>query len=875
YGPSTTAPSAVGDYTASATYAGDSNYSASNDSKDFSIAKASQTITFNPLANKTFGDADFTVSATASSGLAVSFNATGNCSNSGSTVHITGAGSCTVTASQGGDASYNAAADVPQSFSIAKASQSISFGALADKTYGDADFNVSASATSGLSVSFSASGNCSSSGSTIHITGAGACTVTASQGGDSNYNAAASVDQSFNIAKAAQTITFGALTDKTYGDADFNVSASSSSGLAVGFAASGDCTVSGSTVHITGAGACTITASQAGDANYNAAADVPQSFSIAKAAATVTLSNLSYTYDGTAKSATAATSPSGLSVTITYAPASQAQRARNTASSNPTDAGSYTVTATINDPNYEGSASDTLVIAKADATVSVVGYSGAYDGASHGATGTATGAQGEDLASLFDFGSSYTNVPGGTAHWTFNASNTNTNYNPASGDVSITITKATPSINWSNPADIIYGTALGAAQLNATASTAGSLSYSPAAGTVLSSGNGQTLHASFTPTDTTNYNGATKDVSINVLTAVLSVSMTADRNPAPVGLNFNYKAIISNTGNASSAATTLTDVLPTQVTFTSVSSTQGTCAYSSTTRAVTCSLGAITPGSSVNVQITVKPRDEGTLNDTASLTAGQWDPAAGGNSSASVNGLQSIKLVDLSVSKTDSADPIFVGDNTTYTMIVKNSNTAISATGVALTDNLPSGMTFVSATTSQGSLVTPPVGSTGIVTANVGTMAPNANVTVTVTVKGATAGVQTNTATVSANETDSNTANNSASQSTTVKAVVVVGLQKVLLASQVLTGGCQNTTGNVYLTAAAPAGGVNVNLSSNVSGASVPASVFIPAGQMVSPAFNVTTSPVTAKQTGLVTATSGPNSVSRGITINVGNGTCP
>jgi len=206
---------------------------------------------------------------------------------------------------------------------------------------------------------------------------------------------------------------------------------------------------------------------------------------------------------------------------------------------------------------------------------------------------------------------------------------------------------------------------------------------------------------------------------------------------------------------------------------------------------------------------------------------------------------------------------------------VKNSNTAINATGVTLSDNLPSGMTFVSATTSQGSLVTPPVGSTGIVTANIGTMAPNAVVTVTVTVKGATAGVQVNTASVSSNETDSNSSNNTATQSTTVKAVVVVSLQKVLLAKQVMTGGCESTTGNVYLTAPAPSGGVTVMLSSNITGVTVPAFVDIPAGAMVSPAFNVTTNPVTAKQLGLVTATSGPNTVSRNVTINVGNGTCP
>jgi uncharacterized repeat protein (TIGR01451 family) len=447
-----------------------------------------------------------------------------------------------------------------------------------------------------------------------------------------------------------------------------------------------------------------------------------------------------------------------------------------------------------------------------------------------------------------------------------------TGYSASSGTASLTVNKATPVITWANPADIIYGTALSGTQLNATANTAGGFVYTPAASAVLSSGNGQNLHVDFTPTDTTNYNNASKDVSINVLSAVLNISMTADRNPAPVEFNFNYKPVISNTGNASATNVVLTDVLPALVTYTASTTSQGTCTYVVGTNTVTCNLGTIPAGSSVNVQITVKPRNEGTLNDTASITAGQWDPATG-NSSASVNGLPAIKFVDLSVSKSSLPNPIFAGQNTTYTMIVRNINTEISATGIVLTDSLPASMTFVSATTSQGSLITPPVNSTGIVTANIGTLAVNGTVTVTVTVKSTVAGVITNTATVTGTEQDFSAANNSSSASTTVN---TAALQKVLLAKQVLIGGCENTTGNVYLTGPAGPGGMTVPLStSSLAGVTVPASVFIPAGQTVSPAFNVTTSPVVTKQVGLVIAGSGPGSVSRGLTINVGSGVCP
>ncbi|HLN96841.1 MAG TPA: FG-GAP-like repeat-containing protein, partial [Pyrinomonadaceae bacterium] len=82
------------------------------------VGKTDQTIAFDPLANKTFGDPDFAVSATATSGLQVSFAASGQCTLSGNTVHITGAGSCTITASQAGNSDFNPAPDVPRSFTI-------------------------------------------------------------------------------------------------------------------------------------------------------------------------------------------------------------------------------------------------------------------------------------------------------------------------------------------------------------------------------------------------------------------------------------------------------------------------------------------------------------------------------------------------------------------------------------------------------------------------------------------------------------------------------------------------------------------------------------------------------------------------------------
>jgi hypothetical protein len=109
--------------------------------------------------------------------------------------------------------------------------------------------------------------------------------------------------------------------------------------------------------------------------------------------------------------------------------------------------------------------------------------------------------------------------------------NDTANYNNASQNVSINVLKGTPSITWSNPADITFGAALGATQLNATASVPGVLTYTPPAATLLNAGNGQNLSVNFVPTDSINYNNASKNVSINVLKATPVITWS---NPADI-----------------------------------------------------------------------------------------------------------------------------------------------------------------------------------------------------------------------------------------------------------------------------------------------------------------------------------------------------
>ena len=112
------------------------------------------------------------------------------------------------------------------------------------------------------------------------------------------------------------------------------------------------------------------------------------------------------------------------------------------------------------DTNYKSATgSVAIVITQADAVVNVSGFSGVYDGNPHGATGTATGVKGESLTGLLNLGSSFTNVPGGTATWTFAG---DTNYKSATGSVAIVITQADAVVNVSGFSGVYDGNAHGA-----------------------------------------------------------------------------------------------------------------------------------------------------------------------------------------------------------------------------------------------------------------------------------------------------------------------------------------------------------------------------------------------------------------------------
>jgi hypothetical protein len=202
------------------------------------------------------------------------------CTVAGATVTPQSTGTCIITSTQAGDATYYAAADVARSFAI-KGTQTITFDQPTDLTLGN-NVDLTATASSGLAVSFTSSTGavCTVAGNTVTSQSAGTCTITASQAGDTNFLAAADVARSFAI-KGTQTITFNQPSDLTLGN-NVDLTATASSGLAVSYTSSTTdvCTVASNAVTSQSAGTCTITASQAGDTNFLAAADVARSFAI-------------------------------------------------------------------------------------------------------------------------------------------------------------------------------------------------------------------------------------------------------------------------------------------------------------------------------------------------------------------------------------------------------------------------------------------------------------------------------------------------------------------------------------------------------------------------------------------------------------------
>ena len=267
----------------------------------FTIGKGSQAITSFGSSPALVVGGTTTVSATGgASGNPVTFTSTtpSVCSVAGSTVTGLTAGTCTIAANQASSTNYNAAPQVTLGITGGPGSQTITFGTAPTIVFGGSGTVSATGGASGNPVTFTSTtpGTCSVSGlngSTVTGVAAGTCTIAANQASSTNYNAAPQVTQSFAIGQASQTITFGTAPVIVYGSSGLVSATSNGSSNPVTFTSTTPsvCTVSGlngSTVTGVAAGTCTVAADQASTANYSAAPQVTQSFTISQASQTIT-----------------------------------------------------------------------------------------------------------------------------------------------------------------------------------------------------------------------------------------------------------------------------------------------------------------------------------------------------------------------------------------------------------------------------------------------------------------------------------------------------------------------------------------------------------------------------------------------------------
>lgn len=244
-----------------------------------------QTISFNALAEKTEGDVDFTLTATASSALPVSFKSSNeNIARvfDGNKVKIIGVGSCEIIASQSGNGNYDNAPDVSQTLVINentnKSNQTISFSlATTNFVWGNDDETLNATASSGLPVTYESTDTDVAViiDGKLHVKRAGKTTINALQLGNDTYNAAPIVGHELNVPIREQKITFQDIPTVTSGDPVFSLVATSNNPDAqLRFVAPNNQVVivwSNQVREVLGAGTATITVSDPGNEYFTAA----------------------------------------------------------------------------------------------------------------------------------------------------------------------------------------------------------------------------------------------------------------------------------------------------------------------------------------------------------------------------------------------------------------------------------------------------------------------------------------------------------------------------------------------------------------------------------------------------------------------------
>ena len=316
---------AAGTCTITATQAGNNDYLPAPDVTQSFRVKGTQTIAFAQPKSAVAGVA-VPLTATASSRLPVFFRSdtAAVCTVSATTVTTLAAGTCTITATQGGNAGYAPAPDVTRFFRVRAGTrpQRIRFRQPPGTVVGR-PVVLFARATSQLPVSLRSDTRlvCTVSGTTVTALAAGMCTITASQGGNAAFRAAPDVARSLEVQSGPQPqmIDFGTPPAARAGSR-VPLIATATSGLPVAFR-SGSlpvCTVSGTAATVLAAGVCTIIASQGGSALFTAAPQVQRSFQVTagKVAQKITFAQPAGAGTGGAAVTLIATASSGLPVSF-------------------------------------------------------------------------------------------------------------------------------------------------------------------------------------------------------------------------------------------------------------------------------------------------------------------------------------------------------------------------------------------------------------------------------------------------------------------------------------------------------------------------------------------------------------------------------
>ncbi len=482
------------------------------------VGGASQTIdSFPTIATKTYGDAPFPVSATASSGLPVTFSIqSGPATVTSNVVTITGAGDVTIRASQDGDASWNSTF-AEQTFTVNKGTPAITWSNPEPIAVGVALSEKQLNASSPVAGTFDytpAAGSLLSAGDDQVLSVLFTPTDT-----DNYPNPTASFLIVVIAQKATPTISWSTPADITYGTALSSTQLNASASVA------GSYTYNPTNGTVLNAGNGQTLSVTFVPANTNAYNEVTTNvvINVLQATPVITWSNPADITYGDLLSGTQLNASASVAGTLTYNPTNGTQL----------NAGAgqiLSVTFTPDDSTNYASTSTNVVINVAKATP-VVTWSNPAD-IIYG-----TALSGTQLNASANIGGSFTYTPdtnvvlnAGTQSLSVSFVPADTaNYNSTNASVSLNVLKAATTITWSNPSDITYGTALSGTQLNATASVAGTLVYSPDTNAVLNAGT-NTLSVTFTPTDSANYLGTNANVSlvVNKATPVITWNNPAD-----------------------------------------------------------------------------------------------------------------------------------------------------------------------------------------------------------------------------------------------------------------------------------------------------------------------------------------------------------